>query len=41
MTSLSDDKLAAIIDAFITTSRYLDDSFNINNVYFDSMVNQN
>ena len=31
--SLSDDKQADIIDAFITTSRYLDDILNINNVY--------
>ena len=27
-----------IIDAFDTTSRYLDDISNINNVYFDTMV---
>ena len=38
--SLSDDKQADIIDAFITTSRYLDDILNINNVYFDKMVSQ-
>ena len=38
--SLSDDKLADIIDAFNTTSRYLDDILNRNNVYFDNMVNQ-
>ena len=35
---LSDDKQADIIDAFNTTSRYLDDILNINNVYFDNMV---
>ena len=29
-----------VIDAFNTTSRYLDDIFNINNVYFDNMVSQ-
>ena len=40
MMSLSDDKEADIIDAFNTTSRYLDDSFNINNVYFETMVSQ-
>ena len=40
MMSLSDDKQADIIDAFNTTSRYLDDILNINNVYFDSMVSQ-
>ena len=38
--SLSDDKQADVIDAFNTTSRYLDDIFNINNVYFDNMVRQ-
>ena len=31
MMSLSDDKQADVIDAFKTTSRYLDDIFNINN----------
>ena len=31
--SLSDDKQADVIDAFNTTSRYLDDILNINNVY--------
>ena len=30
MMSLSDDKQAVIIDAFNTTSRYLDDILNIN-----------
>ena len=38
--SLSDYKPADVIDAFNTTSRYLDDILNINNVYFDSMVSQ-
>ena len=38
MMSLSDDKHADIIDAFKTTSRYLDDTLNINNVYFDNIV---
>ena len=38
--SLSDDKQADVIDAFYTTSRYLDDILNINNVYFDNMVSQ-
>ena len=28
------------IDALNTTSRYFDDIFNINNVYFDNMVSQ-
>ena len=36
--SLPDDKQADIIDAFNTTSRYLDDILNINNVYFDTMA---
>ena len=40
MMSLSDDKQTDIIDAFNATSRYLDDILNINNVYFDNMVNQ-
>ena len=38
MVSLSDDKQADVIDALNTTSRYLDDILNINNVYFDNMV---
>ena len=33
-------KQADVIDAFITTSRYLDEILNINNVYFDNMVSQ-
>ena len=40
MMSLSDDKQADSIDVFNTTSRYLDDILNINNVYFDNMVSQ-
>ena len=40
MMSLSDDKQADVIDAFNTTSRYLDDFLNINNVYFDNMASQ-
>ena len=40
MISLSDDKQAGVIDAFNTTSRYLDDILNMNNVYFDNMVSQ-
>ena len=38
--SLSDDMQADIIDAFNTKSRDLDDTLNVNNVYFDNMVNQ-
>ena len=40
MMSLSNDNQADIIDAFNTTSRYLDDILNINNVYFDTIVSQ-
>ena len=40
MMSLSDNKQADVIDAFSTTPRYLDNILNINNVYFDNMVNQ-
>ena len=40
MMSLSSDKQADIIDAFNTTSRYLDDILNINNVYFDDMLSK-
>ena len=41
MMSLSDDKQADVIEAaFNSTSRYLDDILNINNVYFDNMVSQ-
>ena len=39
MTSLSDVKLAEIIEAFKSTSRYLDDLLNIDNPYFEGMVN--
>ena len=40
MTSLSDANEADIIEAFNSTSRYLDDLFNIDNPYFEGMVNQ-
>ena len=40
MISLSDDKQANVIDAFNTTSRYLDDILNIDNDYFNNMVCQ-
>ena len=36
----SDDKQVDVIDAFYTTSRYLDVILNIHYVYFDNMVNQ-
>ena len=40
MMSLPNDKQADIIDAFYTTSKYLEDIFNIENVYFDTMISQ-
>ena len=40
MMSLSDDKQADIIDAFTTTSRYLDNILNIYNDYFENMESQ-
>ena len=40
MMSFSDDKQTDVIDAFNTTSRYLDDILNINNVYFDNIISQ-
>ena len=40
MMSLSVDKDAEIIEAFNSTSRYLDDLLNIDNTYFDGMIEQ-
>ena len=40
MTSLSDVKQAEIIEAFKSTSRFLDDLLNIDNPYFEGMVNR-
>ena len=40
MFSLSDNNKAAVIEAFISTSRYLDDLLNIDNPYFKLMVVQ-
>ena len=40
MTSLSADNQADMIEAFNSTSRYLEDLFNIDNPYFEGMVNQ-
>ena len=40
VTSLSDVKQAEIIEAFKCTSRYLDDLLNIDNPYFEGMVNR-
>ena len=40
MTSLSEVKQAEIIEAYKSTSRYLDDLLNIDNPYFEGMVNR-
>ena len=40
MLSLSEDNQSDVIEAFNSTSRYLDDLLNIDNNYFDSMVNR-
>ena len=40
MISLSNDNQADIIEALNSTSRYLDDILNIDNPYFEEMVNQ-
>ena len=40
MTFLSDIKQAEIIEAFKSTSRYLEDLLNIDNPYFEGMVNR-
>ena len=40
MKSLSPENQADIIEAFNPTSRYLDDLLNIDNIYFEPMVNQ-
>ena len=39
MLSLSDNNQSEVIEAFNSTSRYLDDLLNINTTFFDSMVN--
>ena len=38
--SLSDNIQTDIIEAFNSTSRYLDDLHNIDNLYFEQMVGQ-
>ena len=40
LTSLSDVKEAEFIEAFKATYRYLDDLLNIDNLYFEGMVNR-
>ena len=38
--SLNHDNQAGVIEAFNSTSRYLDDLLNTGNPYFEGMVNQ-
>ena len=38
--SLSVENQSEIIEAFISTSRYLDDLLNIDNTYFDGLISQ-
>ena len=40
MLSLSENNQSDVIEAFNSTSRYLDDLLNIDNNFFDSMVNR-
>ena len=40
MLSLSEDNQSDVIEAFKSNSRYLDDLLNIDNNFFDSMVNR-
>ena len=40
MLSLSEDNQSGVIEAFNSTPRYLDDLLNIDNNFFDSMVNR-
>ena len=40
MLSLSEDNQSDVIEALNSTSRYLDDLLNIDNDFFDSMVNR-
>ena len=40
MLSLSEDNQSDVIEAFHSTSRYLDDLLNIDNNFFDSIVNR-
>ena len=40
MLSLSEDNQSGVIEAFNSTSRYLDGILNIDNNFFESMVNR-
>ena len=39
MVSLSDDNQSEVIEAFNSTLGFLDDPLNIDNTFFDSVVN--
>ena len=41
MKSLSRENQTDIIEAFNSTSRYLDELLNIDNIYFDQMHHEN
>ena len=40
MMSLSVENQSEIVEAFSSTSRYLDDLLNIDNTYFDGLISQ-
>ena len=40
MMSLSEEEQSEVIEAFSSTSRYLDDLLNIDNDYFDGLISQ-
>ena len=40
MMSLSEEKQSEVIEAFSSTSRYLDDLLNIDDKYFDGLISQ-
>ena len=40
MISFSEEKQSEVIEAFSSTSRYLDDSLNIDNKYIDGLISQ-
>ena len=41
MSSLSDNNQADVVEAFNSTSRYLDDLLNIDNPYFEQYIPMN
>ena len=40
MMSLSEEKQSKVIEAFSSTSRYLEELLNIDNKYFDGLISQ-